>query len=323
MKAARLVGPRQFEIVEAEVPAPAAGECLIRLEKISVCGNDIRHEFSHIFPEEHYPGRLGVPGHECAGVVVESQCQEFHEGQRVIIYPGRGVRSGGLVEYIAATPNWICALPDTGDLAEWVLCQPSGTVLYSVQQMGSLLGKDVVVVGQGVIGLSFTMLTAKLGAQRVIGIDPLDYRLEWSRKMGATHTINPDQVDPAVVVNELTGGRGGDVVVEAAGYPDSFNTALRLVKQFGQVMVFGIQADAFIPVEHNLLMERQPTLIPTTGGRLRDPMAPIKTMVDLKARGWCDPGQMLTHRLPFAEVQRAFELYESQQDGIIKAVMTI
>ena len=323
MKAARLVGPRQFEIVEAEVPAPAAGECLIRLEKISVCGSDIRHEFSHIFPEEHYPGRLGVPGHECAGVVVESQCQEFHEGQRVIIYPGRGVRSGGLVEYIAATPNWMCALPDTGDLAEWVLCQPSGTVLYSVQQMGSLLGKDVVVVGQGVIGLSFTMLTAKLGAQRVIGIDPLDYRLEWSRKMGATHTINPDQVDPAAAVNELTGGRGGDVVVEAAGYPDSFNAALRLVKQFGQVMVFGIQADEFIPVEHNLLMERQPTLIPTTGGRLRDPMAPIKTMVDLKERGWCDPGQMLTHRLPFAEVQRAFELYESQQDGIIKAVMTI
>ena len=323
MKAARLVGPRQFEIVEAEVPTPAAGECLIRLEKISVCGSDIRHEFSHIFPEEHYPGRLGVPGHECAGVVVESRCQEFHEGQRVIIYPGRGVRSGGLVEYIAATPNWICALPDTGDLAEWVLCQPSGTVLYSVQQMGSLLGKDVVVVGQGVIGLSFTMLTAKLGAQRVIGIDPLDYRLEWSRKMGATHTINPDQVDPAAAVNELTGGRGGDVVVEAAGYPDSFNTALRLVKQFGQVMVFGIQADAFIPVEHNLLMERQPTLIPTTGGRLRDPMAPIKTMVDLKERGWCDPGQMLTHRLPFAEVQQAFELYESQQDGIIKAVMTI
>ncbi len=323
MKAARLVGPRQFEIVEAEVPAPAAGECLIRLEKISVCGSDIRHEFSHIFPEEHYPGRLGVPGHECAGVVVESRCQEFHEGQRVIIYPGRGVRSGGLVEYIAATPNWMCALPDTGDLAEWVLCQPSGTVLYSVQQMGSLLGKDVVVVGQGVIGLSFTMLTAKLGAQRVIGIDPLDYRLDWSRKMGATHTINPDQEDPAAVVNELTGGRGGDVVVEAAGYPDSFNTALRLVKQFGQVMVFGIQAEAFIPVEHNLLMERQPTLIPTTGGRLRDPMAPIKTMVDLKERGWCDPGQMLTHRLPFAEVQRAFELYESQQDGIIKAVMTI
>ena len=323
MKAARLVGPRQFEMVEAEVPAPLEGECLIRLEKISVCGSDIRHEFSHIFPEEHYPGRLGVPGHECAGTVVESKSQEFAEGQRVIIYPGRGVRSGGLVEYIAATPDWMCALPEEGDLAEWVLCQPSGTVLYSVQQMGSLLGKDVVVVGQGVIGLSFTMLTARLGAQRVIGIDPLDYRLEWSRKMGATDTINPDRDEVAAAVKDLTGGLGADVVVEAAGYPDSFNTALRLVKQFGQVMVFGIQADELIPVEHNLLMERQPQLIPTTGGRLREPMAPIKTMVELKRRGWCDPGQMLTHRMPFEEVQRAFELYEGQQDGIIKVVMTV
>ncbi len=322
MKAARLVGPRQFEIIDAPVPAPEEGECLIRLEKLSVCGSDIRHEFSHIFPEEHYPGRLGVPGHECAGVVVESRCQEFQDGQRVIIYPGRGSRSGGLVEYISATPNWMCALPDEGDLSEWVLCQPSGTVLYSVQQMGNLLGQDVVVVGQGVIGLSFTMLTAKLGA-RVIGIDPLDYRLDWSKRMGAMHTINPDQDRVMEAVEELTDGQGADVVVEAAGYPDSFNTALRLVKRFGQVMIFGIQADQFIPVEHELLMERQPTLIPTTGGRLRDPMAPIKTMVELKQRGWCDPGQMLTHRLPFEEVQQAFELYEGQQDGIIKVVMTI
>ena len=323
MKAARLVGPRQFEIIDAEVPTPEDGQCLIRLEKLSVCGSDIRHEYSHLFPEEHYPGRLGAPGHECAGVVVESRCQEFQEGQRVIIYPGRGSDSGGLVEYITSGPNLMCALPDEGDLAEWVLCQPSGTVLYSVQQMGSLLGKDVAVVGQGVIGLSFTMLTAKLGARRVIGIDPLDYRLDWSKRMGATHTINPDRDNVVAAVEELTGGRGVDVVAEAAGYPDSFNTALRLVAQFGKVMVFGIQSDEFIPVEHELLMERQPTLIPTTGGRLVDPMAPIRTMVDLKQRGWCDPGQMVTHRLPFAEVQRAFELYEGQQDGIIKVVMSI
>ena len=141
----------------------------------------------------------------------------------------------------------MCALPDEGDLTEWVICQPSGTVLYSVQQMGSLLGKDVVVVGQGVIGLSFTMLCAKLGAYRVVGIDPVDYRLDWSKKMGATHAFNPDQVDVIEAVEELTGGRGADVVVEAAGYPDSFNTALRLVAQFGKVMVFGIQGDEFIP----------------------------------------------------------------------------
>ena len=63
MKAARLVGPKHFEMVEAEVPVPVDGQCLIKLEKLSVCGSDIRHEYSHLFPEEHYPVRLGAPCH--------------------------------------------------------------------------------------------------------------------------------------------------------------------------------------------------------------------------------------------------------------------
>lgn len=323
MKAARLVGPKHFEIVEAEVPAPEVGQCLIKLEKLSVCGSDIRHEYSHLYPEEHYPVRLGAPCHECAGVVVESRCQEFREGQRVIIYPGRENPTGGLVEYIAAGPRWVCALPDEGDLGQWLMCQPSATVLYSCQQMGTLLGKDVVILGQGAIGLSFSMITSRLGAHRVIGIDPLGYRLEWGRKMGATDTLNPNQVDVTEAVLELTGGRGPDVVVDAAGYPDTLNLAFRLVRQFGMVMVFGVQSEPRVPVQHELLMDKQPTIIPTTGGRIPEPMAPIRTMVDLMHRGWADPGQLVTHELPLDEVQRAFDLYEGQLDNVIKVVMNV
>ena len=310
-------------MVEAEVPVPADGQCLIKLEKLSVCGSDIRHEYSHLCPEEHYPVRLGAPCHECAGVIVESKSQNFREGQRVIIYPGRDNPTGGLVEYIAAGDRWMCALPDEGDLAEWLMCQPSATVLYSCQQMGTLLGKDVAILGQGAIGLSFSMITSRLGAQRVIGIDPLEYRLEWGKKMGATHTINPNQVDVTEAVAELTGGKGPDVVVDAAGYPDTLNMAFRLVRQFGMVMVFGVQSDPRVPLQHELLMDKQPTIIPTTGGRIPEPMAPIRTMVDLMQRGWANPGQLITHTFPMEEVKKAFDMYEGQEDNIIKAVMTV
>ncbi|MFQ6028699.1 MAG: zinc-binding dehydrogenase [Dehalococcoidia bacterium] len=323
MKAARLVGPKHFEMVEAEVPVPEEGQCLIKLEKLSVCGSDIRHEYSHLFPEEHYPVRLGAPCHECAGVIVESKSQEFREGQRVIIYPGRENPTGGLVEYITAGPRWMCALPDEGELSEWLMCQPSATVLYSCQQMGTLLGKDVVILGQGAIGLSFSMITSRLGAHQVIGIDPLGYRLEWGKKVGATHTLNPNRVEVTDAVQELTGGRGPDVVVDAAGYPDTLNMAFRLVRQFGTVMVFGVQGDPRVPIQHELLMDKQPTIIPTTGGRIPEPMAPIRTMVDLKHRGWADPGQLVTHTLPVEEVQRAFDMYEGQLDNVIKVVMTV
>ena len=139
--------------------------------------------------------------------------------------------------------------------------------------MPNLLGKNVVVMGQGSIGLSFTMITSRIGARSVIAVDLLDYRLEKSVEMGATHTVNPDKENIEEVVNELTDGQGADVVVEAAGYPDTFNMCFRLVRQFGTVIVFGIQTEDLVPLEHNYLMERQPRIIPTTGARSGNPIS--------------------------------------------------
>ena len=322
MKAARLRGPKQFELFETEAPIAADGQCLIKLEKVSVCGSDIRSEYSQLFPEEHYPARLGAPCHECAGVVVESRCDEFNEGQRVIVIPGHDT-SHGLVEYIASRPNRMIALPDEGDLTEWVMCQPSGTVLYACQRMGNVLGKDVAIVGQGGIGLSFTMLASMMGARRVIGIDLLDYRLRWGRNVGATHTVNPGQEEVVQAVQEITGGEGADVVIEAAGYADTVNLCFRLVRQLGNVVLFGIQSTDTIPLEHDLMMEKQPLVIPTVGARTPDITSYIERMVEFKAQGRLDPGRMVTHRIGFGDVQQAYDMYEQQQDEVIKVVMSL
>ena len=107
---------------------------------------------------------------------MESRTEMFHEGQRAIVLPGIG-EQGGLAEYIVSGPERLAALPDNGPLDEWVMCQPSGTVLYSCHQMPNLLGKTVLVLGQGSIGLSFSMITSLMGARNVIGADLLDYRL--------------------------------------------------------------------------------------------------------------------------------------------------
>lgn len=322
MKAARLLGPKHFELVDAEVPTPKEGQCLIKVERVSICGSDIRREYGPLFPEEHYPLRLGAPCHECAGVVVESRCKEFREGQRVIVLPTQE-GSGGLVEYIASSPGRMIGVPDDGDLAQWLMCQPSGTVLYSCQRAGSVLGKDVAIAGQGGIGLSFSMILSRLGARRVIAIDMLDYRLEWAKSMGATHTINPGREDVVKAVQELTDGRGADVAVEAAGYPDTLDMCFRVVRQFGTVVVFGIQSDTMVPVEHNLWMDKQCTIIPTTGARSGDPTTHINLMVGLRSRGWGDPGQMVTHRLAFKDVQKAYDMYEGQKDNVLKVVMSL
>ena len=321
MKAARLVGPKQFEFMDVETPAPIDGQCLIKLERVSVCGSDIRGHYGPVKPEEEYPMAAGVPCHEVAGVVVESRSDTFHEGQRVIAIPYRG--TGGLSEYLLSEPSRMALLPDDGPLDEWVMCQPSGTVLYSCKQMGSVLGKNVLIMGQGSIGLSFTMLVSRMGARSVIVADLFDYRLEKSREFGSTHRINSDKQDLSEAVAEITGGVGVDIAVEAAGYPDTFNIVFSQVRQFGTVILFGIQSEQYVPIEHNYLMERQPHIIPTTGARSGDPISQIQDMVALKERGWADPGKLITHRLGFSSVQNAYDMYEQRQDNVIKVVMDL
>ena len=323
MKAAQLVGPKQFVFLDEEMPRAEDGECLIKLERVSICGSDIRHGYGPIYEEEKYPWELGRPCHECAGVVVESRTDEFREGQRVLVMPVMG--QGGLIEYMTAKPGRMIALPDHGDLAEWVMCQPSATVLYSCQKMGNVSGKRILVIGQGAIGLSFTMITSRQGAAQVIAVDPLDYRLEYSRKFGATHTVNPDKQDLAEAVNDITGGIGPDITVEAAGYPETLDTALRLVRPFGTVILFGIPSDDLVPLDIKLVMDKQATIIPTVGMRAPDLTVPLKDMVALRERGWVDPAAMVTHRVDFnaVDVKRAYDMYENHSDNIIKVVISI
>ena len=320
MRAARLAGPKHFEFIDTEIPTALDGQCLVKLERVSVCGSDIRHGYQ-VHPEEEYPMAAGLPCHEVAGVVVESRTDDFSEGQRAIVLPARG--SGGLVEYIVSSPDRMILLPDEGPLDEWVMCQPSGTVLYSCQQMPNLLGKNVLVLGQGSIGLSFTMITSRSGARNVIASDLLDYRLAKAREFGATHTVNPDQDDIDQAVNEITGGLGADIVVEAAGYPDTFAMCFRLVRRFGAIIIFGVQTQDFVSLEHNWLMEKQARIIPTTGARSGDPTSHIKEIVGLRRRGWCDPAALITHRIGFSQVQTAYDMYEQRQDNVVKVVMDI
>ena len=323
MKVAQLVGPKRFVVFDSDVPTAQEGECLVRLDSVSICGSDIRHGYDPVMPEEEYPLALGRPCHECAGTVVESRSEEFREGQRVIVIPT--LEMGGLSEYLVSNPGRMVGLPDHGPLSEWVMCQPTGTVFYACKRMGNIMGKNVVIMGQGAIGLSFTMLTARQGASKVIAVDLLDYRLEYSRKFGATHTINPSKEDLLERVQELTGGVGADVTVEAAGYPDTLDLVFRMIRRFGTVIIFGIQGDDIVPVDTRTWMDNQPTIIPTTGARSGDPISQIREIVELRERGWIDPAQMVTHRRGFDEhdINEAYRMYENREDNIIKVVMDI
>jgi threonine dehydrogenase-like Zn-dependent dehydrogenase len=316
MKAARLVGPRQFKFEDAPMPSLNPGEVLVRMEYFSVCGSDLRM-YDRVFPEEEYPLRLGAPCHECVGIVEQSRADGLNPGQRVI-----ALQAGGLLEYAAVPARNAVPVPDVGDPALWVLCQPVGTVLYSVQQIGTILGKRVVILGQGPIGLSFTDFIARGGARQVIVADLHDYRLDMAKKLGATHTLNPTRDNVIEAVKEITGGQMADVTVEAAGRPETAHQVFDALRLHGTAIIFGIAHDEDVfPFDWNAMTGKLPHIIVTNSARSGDMPDTVAATVDLVQQGRLSLQHLMTHRMGWQDVGKAYEIYSGKLDNSLKVVM--
>ena len=319
MKAARLVSPREFEILQVPTPEPKPGEVLVRMEHLSICGSDLR-TFNQALPEASYPLPIGTPCHECAGIVEESTDESVKPGQRVVAL----TYAGGLVEYATMPARDAVPVPDSDDPSLWVLCQPTGTVLYACEQMGNVLGKRVAILGQGPIGLTFAYLLERMGATQVIVSDVHDYRLDMSKHFGATHTINASRENVAERVAEITHGAMADIAVEAVGVPQTRQQVFDVLSQKGLAVIFGMPhgGDVF---EFNwwTMYEKLPRRIVVNSRRAGEVNDAVRTCVDLVTQGRLDFSRLVTHRLPFEDLGRAYEMFAARRDGAIKVIISV
>ena len=320
MKAARVVARRTIEFLDVpEPPALQEGEVQIKLESLSICGSDIYLEYDAELPEEDYPFLPGAPMHECAGVVVDSRDPQYDLGQRVIVIP-RDV--AGMQEQVVQTADRLIKLPEWGDLSEWVMCQHSGTALFSARQWGNPMGRRIAVLGQGGIGLTFTMIAERQGAGQIVGIDLEEYRCKTSSSLGATHTINASNDDVVQASEQITEGQMFDVVVDASGDPAGLATAVDLVKEQGQIISFSLVDPTMVTFDHRKWMAKNIQMNATVIAATQEPVREIRDIVALKERGWIDPGVLKTHEMKFEEAQQAFEMYRLRKDEVIKIAMS-
>src|SRR5215510_8254798 len=163
MKAAQIVAPRRVELVDIPEPSlkeAAPGMIKVRLERACLCGSDVPF-FAYSFEETAYPMRPGLSIHECLGTVVESTSTRFREGDFVLSLPNE--HQGGLCESFCVPDALAIHLPREGvPLEQILMTQPLGTVIWACQKLGNLLDKDVVVVGQGPMGLLFSHMMSNL-----------------------------------------------------------------------------------------------------------------------------------------------------------------
>ncbi|MFH1569700.1 MAG: zinc-binding dehydrogenase, partial [Gemmatimonadota bacterium] len=235
MRAARLKAPGRWELLEVDGPgAPGPGQMRVRLERTAICGTDKSH-YRGLMPS--YPIAVGAPGHEGMGVVEACPSGKFREGDRVLLW---GFDRGLYQECCLAPDVGPVPLPRDVEPEVALMSQLLGTVIHCFYKLGNVINQDVVVLGQGPVGQLFNACLRNLGARRIIAVDPLAYRLEVGRQMGATHAVDSSAADVKAAVAEITGGAMADAAVEAVGMTASFNLAGELLRRGGDLIYFGV-----------------------------------------------------------------------------------
>ena len=314
MLAGQITQRRRIELIDYPEPVPGkSGEIIFQPEISCLCGSDVPY-----FVAEHseYPLQVGLSLHEMVGTVLWADGSRFREGQKVLAVPTNHV---GIFERFAISESLVVPLDLRRPLEEMIVSQPLGTVLYALRMLPNLLGWNVVVVGQGPIGLLFSGALRNLGAKQIIGIDRIPSRLGLSKRMGATAVINVEQEDPIAAVADLTGGAMADLVVEAVGHEhQALNLCIDLCRRQGRIHFFGMAPQVVDGLRWRDLFFKNLAVTTSVGPDFtRDfPLA-----IQWIGEGRIDVRPLVTHSFPLSQIQTAFETFSDRKDGACKVLI--
>jgi 2-desacetyl-2-hydroxyethyl bacteriochlorophyllide A dehydrogenase len=274
MKAVVLQKPGKAGVESVQDTTPASDEVLLKVRRVGLCGSDL-NSFRGKNPMVTFPR---IPGHEVAATIVESSKHHPHlaAGVNVTLSPytqcGKcpsclrnrpnacqfnetlGVqRDGALAEYIAVPAGKLYTANLT--LKELCLVEPL-TVGFHAVARGRVTAEDTVAIfGCGGVGLGVVAASGFRRA-RTIAIDVDDTKLAIALRSGATDTINTTREPLHEKLQELTGGRGPDVVIEAIGLPQTFRAAVEEVAFTGRVVYIGYAKEP-VAYETRLFVQKE------------------------------------------------------------------
>jgi threonine dehydrogenase-like Zn-dependent dehydrogenase len=343
MRGAVFLGNKKIEIRNFPDPAPGPGEVVLQMKASGMCGSDLK--FYRPAPGEAQKALgLGgnaepfIAGHEPCGVIAARGAgvseREAPIGQRVMDhhYAGCGVcghcrvgwsqlcregitvygvtAHGGHAEYLKVPARTLVPLPDQLSFSEGaaVACG-TGTAFGALRRMRLAGGQTLAVFGQGPVGLSATLLGAKMGA-RVIAVEMNAERLALAKSFGADVALDASKTDIEKEIKELTRGEGVDLALECSSAPAARLAAVRAVKTWGTACYVGEGGDVTLNVSPDLL-RRQVTLI---GSWTFSAMGMGEC-----ARFIADAGikldRIFTHRWKLDQVDEAYKIFDAQSSG--------
>jgi S-(hydroxymethyl)mycothiol dehydrogenase len=348
---------RPVSVETINVPDPGPGEAVVQVKTCGVCHTDLHYREGGI--NDDFPFLLG---HEAAGIVeavgdgvtnvspgdfvilnwraVCGECRACLRGEPwycfnthnatrkmtledgTVLSPALGI--GAFIEKTLVHAGQCTKVDPSADAAAVGLlgCGVMAGIGAAINTGGVTRGKSVAVIGCGGVGSAAVAGAALAGASPVIAVDIDDRKLQWARGLGATHTVNSSERDAVQMIQELTGGFGADVVIDAVGRPETWKQAFYARDLAGTVVLVGV------PTPDMRIPDLPLIDVFGRGGALKSswygdclPSRDFPMLVDLYQQGRLDLDAFVSERIGLDDVESAFDKMHS--GDVLRSVVVL
>ncbi len=328
MKAAFIVGPRQFEIREIAMPVIGNDEMLVKIDACGVCSSDMSGYLgigsAAMQARNPYPRRAG---HEPAGTVIETgkNVVGFRVGDRITGY----FADNCYAEFVSCNPSDRVArghgsviekIPNSIP-AKHALGEPLMSLVSIARTATPEFGDYIFQVGCGFMGLGVIAGVAHPKLREYIVADLDDGRLAMAKKLGATVTLNPSRDDVVAEVMKITGDRGVDVAIEVVGHPAGIKMVGDVIKtNRAKIILVGWHQ---APDTYELFSWIKSPIIysPQGIGMSTDHQSELRRAMWALEKGIYPMRELVTHTYKLEEIDRAFQDNLNRTPGYIKGVV--
>ena len=333
--------------MEKPVPDPDPTNAIVKTTKALVCTSDTHTVGGAI--GERYDLTLG---HEAVGVVakVGSAVRGIKEGDRVAVnaitpcytcmnclrgYPSQchetlggwqfaNIKDGVFAPYFHvnnAAAN-LASIPQTvPDEAAVYTSDMMSTGFIGAEHAHIPIGGTVAIFAQGPVGLMATVGARLLGAGLVIAVENMPRRQELAKHFGADVVVNFEDQDPVEAIMELTHGQGVDSAIEALGAQATFEACIRVTRPGGTISNVGYHGHG-----EYVKIPRLAWGVGMSDKTIRTALCPggkerMQRLLRLLEMGRVDPTPLTTHTFAFDDLEKAFHMMETKEDGMIKPLI--
>ena len=329
-KIAKLVSPKKFEIFEEPLGTLKDDEILLKIISCGLCHSDVPVYLGEqqlagqvkkggtafkVVTEIDFPVLLG---HEPVGVIedVGKEVKDFKVGDFV-----SGWKRQCFADYLITDTTKLVKINSNTKEKKKCLIEPLACIVNIERAANPLFGDSVVVIGCGFMGLLALTGLNKSGAFKKIAIDLVDSRLDLAKKFGATHTLNAKKENVVDTIQDITEGKGADIVIEITGRMAGFDMATQIVKSRGKILIPSLYAKPEVMKSGFYLMLKAPTIISAHPFYSDDYDRDMILAAHSFEKGILPVNKLITHEFSLDNINEGFEVLTSGNPNYIKGII--